>query len=365
MPAARRVGWVALAAALVVAAGTLLPVGSTLPLADGSGAALHAGAARAAALGSPTTSPAGPLGAAFQEDPFAWLLLIRLLLAAVTCWAVAWLGYAVWGSPWAAAIAIVVSVPWLASPDVWFLTLPLLALLLELPERHPSHALAVALGAGIGIVSLIKFSCLVAAAGVLGPLALADAVERRVPSATLAAVYAGGIGWLASGQPLGQVIAWLSLSLQEVAGGSPSAMQFSADRALVVHTGIVALAVLASAWPLLRPLTRLLRWAGRIATGETLFLLVRAGLVRADAHIYITIFGLMVVAVWMALTLGRQRGALAALLVAVVGVGSLGIHTALRIGPPQAYFAPISPLAALQRLATLPSLLSSDPGDGR
>jgi len=366
MPETRRLGCLALASALLVAAGALLPVPPTLlqPHLDSFGAALHYTAASSAIVGSQTISTFGPLGFVFYDvylpQTFVWLLLIRVGLAAVTCWALAWLGLAVWQSPWIAALAIVASAPWLASPDVWFLTLPFLAVLLELPQRRAPKALAIALGASIGLVSLVKFSCLVAAAGVLVPLALADAAERRVPSTTLAALVAAGLGWLAARQPLGEMVTWLSVSTREITAGYPNAMQLPANPFLLLHTGIVTLAVLALAWPLLRPHARLRRWAGWVACGETLYVLVRAGFVRADVHIYITVFGLLIVALWIGLTLGRGQAAAAALVVAAAGVGGLWWHATLTLGPPRDSFAPIYAGSALSRLMMLPFVVAGD-----
>jgi hypothetical protein len=367
MPELRRLGWVGLAVALLIAAGALLPVPPTLlraQLDSSFAAALHYNAATGATVGSQTISTFGPLGFVFYDlympQTFVWLLLVRFGLAAVTCWALAWLGLAVWQSPWMAALAIAASAPWLASPDVWFLTLPFLAVLLELPQRRAPQALAIALGAAIGVVSLVKFSCLVAAAGILLPLAFADVAERRVPSTTLAALAAAALGWVAAQQPLGQVIAWLSVSMREITAGYASAMQLPADSALLVHAAIVTVAVLGLAWPLLRGHTRFLRWAGWLAIAETLYVLVRAGLVRADVHAYITVFGLLIVALWMALTLGRRRAAALALAVAGLGAGGLWLHATLTLGPPRAYFAPIYTLSALARLSMLPIVLTGN-----
>ena len=124
---------------------------------------------------------------------------------AATCWTLAWLGYAAWDSPWGAAVAVLVCAPLLAPPDVWFLTLPLLVVLIELPAGHRAPVgLRAALGAAVGLVSLIKFTFLLAALAVLVPLTAASLLARhRVPVAA-GARCCRGRAWFAAGQTRGR-----------------------------------------------------------------------------------------------------------------------------------------------------------------
>src|SRR6266702_785840 len=102
-------GWTALAAAVLTAAGALLPIPPQLlasHLDEAFGATLHFAAAHRYAVGTQLISTFGPLGFVFYDTyfpaTFAWLLVIRAALAAATCGALAWIGYAAWGSPWGA-----------------------------------------------------------------------------------------------------------------------------------------------------------------------------------------------------------------------------------------------------------------------
>src|SRR5262249_50989145 len=156
---------------------------------------------------------------------FAWLFALRAALAAVTCWALAWIGYAAWRGPWGAALAIAACTPFFASPDVWFLILPLLAALMELVDRPVPAALRVTLGAAIGAASLIKFAFLLAAIAVLAPLSAAAVLKRRVPLSAVGALIGGGGAWVATGNGWGDWLAYLDWSAREISPGYADAMQ--------------------------------------------------------------------------------------------------------------------------------------------
>lgn len=365
-----RASWSALAAALVVAAGALLPIPPQFlqnQIDSAFAATLHLGAARGYAVGSDLISTYGPLGFVFSSlytpETFARLLGVRAALAAVTCWALAWLGFASWASPWAAAIAVLACVPFLALPDVWFLTLPLLALLIDLgSEKRAPLALRLSLGAALGVVSLIKFTFLIAALVALAPLVLFDALaRRRVSLLAIAALVAAALGWCASGQQLGAVLPYLDWSLREISRGYPSAMQMPADGGLMLHAAVVSLAVLVAAALLARRRGRAPGAALIAAAAGIVFLLWRAGFVRADVHVYITVFGLLVVAVWLALIRdgGRRQIAVSALLIALFPA-ALYVHARVLQGMPWGDFRPLRPDQAIWRLAALPLVLSGD-----
>jgi hypothetical protein len=368
--AGRIAGCTALVAALLAAAGALLPIPPQFlanRLDPAFGAALHFGAAHGYAVGTRLISTFGPLGFVFynQYDPqtFAWLLALRAALAAVTCWVLAWLGWAALGSPWGAAFAVAACTPFLASPDVWFLTLPALAVLVELQaDRAPPLALRLALGAAIGLASLIKFTFLLAALAVLVPLAGPDVrARRRVPVVAVTAVVVGAATWLLTGQGAGDWLRYLDWSVRDISSGYAGAMQLPADGWLTVHAAAVSAAVLVAGALLVRRRLSSGRWAADLALAGILYLLFRAGFVRADVHTFITSFGLLVLAVLLALLWARRPADLviAALLVALLP-GGLWVHTLAVQGPPIMYFGPVFPDQAIRRLSAAPLLFSGD-----
>jgi hypothetical protein len=367
--AGRAAGWTALVAALLIAAGVLLPIPPqflAIPLDRAFGATLHFGAARGYGVGTRLISAFGPLGFVFypQYDPdtFFWLLALRSVLAVATCWALAWIGYAAWGSPWGAAVALFTCAPFLAPPDVWFLTLPALAVLVDLPAgRAPPAALRLSLGAAIGLASLIKFTVMLAALAVLVPLtAGALRTRRRAALAGGAAVLAAAAAWLATGQT-GDCLHYLDWSLRDTAAAYASAMQLPTDPWLTLHAAAVSAAVFVAGALLVRRRLRTGRWAAYLALAGILCLVFKAGFVRADVHAFITSFGLLVVAVLLALLWSRRPLELApgALLVALLP-GGLWAHTVAVHGPPIMYFPPRWPAEAIRHLAAAPLVFGGD-----
>lgn len=355
MWALRVAGWTVVLAALFAAAGAMLPL-SPVSIREGFYATLHFGVATGKSFGTELISTFGPLGFLFYPvyfpATFAWLFALRAVLAGATCWALVWIGYAAWDGPWGAALAVGGCAPFLAVDDVWFNVLPLLAVLIELPGRRAPALLRVALGAAIGIASLIKFTFFISAFAVLVPLtAAAILTRRRIPLLTSAAVGAAAVAWMATGQRWPDLFAYLDWSAREISAGYSSAMQLPVDSHLIEHTVAVSAAVLMGgtllAW-------RRLRWAGWpvvLALAAVLFLLFKAGFVRADVHVFITCFGLLVIAGLLAVLCGRRPWqVIVAALLLVLLPGRLWMHTVAVAGPPTLYFPPIFPPQALRRL---------------
>jgi len=352
----RSAGWVALVAALLTAAGALLPLPPEWLRAENSFyATLHFALANRLRAGRDIIGTFGPLGFLFVPvyfpDTFAWLLGLRALLAATTCWTLAWIGYVAWRGPWGAAIAVGGCAPFLASPDVWFLLVPLLAALIELPQRPAPRALQLALGAAIGVIALIKFSFLVNAVAVLAPLtAVALLVRRRLPVVTTAAAVSAAAAWVATGHAVADWLPYLDWS-REITDGYPSAMWLRPDPALTADALRVGAALLAAgalvAW-------RHRRWRGWVfvpVLAAVLVLFFKAGFMRPDVHVYITCFGLLVIAVLLALLWGPGplRVAIASVLIALLP-GRLWMHTIAAVGPPTLFFPPVFPPQAVERL---------------
>ena len=347
--ALRVAGWVAMLAALLVAAGAMLPLSPT-SIREGFFATLHFGVA----TGTPLISTFGPLGFLFfplyYPDTYVWLFGLRAALAAATCGTLAWIGYAAWDGPWGAALAVGTCAPFLAVDDVWFTVLPLLAALIDLPRRPVPPVVRIALGASIGLASLIKFTFFIAAAVVLIPVTVAALLARRVPVVTTAAAIAAAVAWRATGHGWADWLAYLDWS-REISTGYSGAMQLPFDPHLARHVAEVSAAVLAAAALLA---WRRLRWAGWavvLALAAILFLLFKTGFVRADVHVYITCFGLLVISLLLALLWGSRPGRVlvAALLIALLP-GRLYLHTLAVAGPPTLYYPPVFPRQAMQRL---------------
>ena len=361
MRAGHIAGWAALVAALLAAAGAMLPIPPQFlsnRLDPAFAATLHFAAAHGYAVGSQIISTFGPLGFVFYDlylpETYTWLLVMRGALAGATCWTLAWIGYAAWDSPWGAAVALLLCAPFLASPDVWFLVLPLLVVLIELPAgRRAPVALRATLGAVVGLVGLIKVSVLLAALAVLVPLTAASLwTRRRVPVSATAALLAGTAGWCAAGQRPARLLSYLDWSLREISAGYASAMQLPADSLLVLHAAVVSLAVFGAAVLLIQRRLASGRAAAMLACASVLYLLFKAGFVRADVHVFITTFGLLVISLLLALLWDRRptRCAVAALLVGLLP-GLLWLHAVAVQGPPGMYFPPIFAYQAIGRLA--------------
>lgn len=366
----RRVaGWTALLGASLVAAAALVPIPPQFLAGDLDAefaAALHFGAAHRYRVGTDLISTHGPLGFVYYDqyaaDTYAWLLGFRAGLAAATCAALAWLGYTAWKSPWGAALAVLLCTPFLAAPDVWLFTLPLLALLIERwPVGPVPLTLRLALGAAIGLASLIKFTILLAALIVLMPLAVSDLLRRRrVSPLVVAALAAAVLAWLAGGQGAVDSVGYLDWSLREISSGYSEAMQRPAAGILGVHAILVSVVVVAGFTRLLHRRGAPGTWASALALSGLCYLLYRAGFVRADAHIFITVFGLLVATLLLVLLSARTLRGLAAgaLLVAIVPA-TLWVHVAVRRSA-YGYFRPFGPLQLVARLATWPLILGGD-----
>ncbi len=361
----RGLGWLALVAAAGVAMLALLPIEpSYLDLSlDGSFAAtLHYAAATP---GTHLISTYGPLG--FLQYPtylpatWGWLVAGQALLGAILCWTVAWIGWAAWASPWGGALALAASAPLLGNADVRWFVVPALALFIDLPVgRRAPLALRVALGVAIGAVGLIKVSYLIAAAAVLVPLAARELYLRRAPVLALVAAASTALLWRGSGRGVGEWMAFLDWSLRDIAPGYAQAMQLPTTPLLVGHAALVSAAVLVAALWLARRSVGAAWWVYGVALGGWLFLLFKAGFVRADVHhLAITALGLIFAAVLLALLSGPRRGhvALAALLVVLLPV-ALYRHIAAGEQHPGRLFTALGPGDLWRRAAVAPALLA-------
>jgi hypothetical protein len=355
-------GWVALVVAVGGAAGALLPLRPELlglELDEAFGAVLHFAAAHPADVRPISTF--GPLGfvfyAIYLPETFAWLFGLRLALASATGWAIGWIGYEGWRSPWGAALALGACAPFLASPDVWFLTVPMLAVLFELCRRPPPTPLRVALGGAIGCAALIKFSVFLAAVATLVPISACSLLtRRRVPVTATAAASTGALAWLASGHGPASFVTYLDWSLREISPGYAAAMQLPPDETLLKLAIAASVAVLVAAAGLAtsRLPRRLPRAAIALALGAWLFLLFKAGFVRADLHVTITAGGLVVGSVLLALLMGPTRRGLACAMLVAALPAWLWWHAG---GLAAMYFRPIWPREAWRRIADAPQWL--------
>jgi hypothetical protein len=363
----RRVGGLVLVGALSVAAGVLLPLTPVYvspALDDSFAATLHFAAATRAA-GTRVISTFGPLGFAFHDfyypATYASMFALQLGLAAILCWALGWIGWAMLGSIWGAVLTIGACIPFLGSPDVRVLILPLLAVLIEMPRAAGAPAtLRLAVGVAVGVVGLIKVTCLVAALVVLAPLTLVDVLGRRAPLTTIGAGATVGLLWWAMGLGWVDAVSYIDWSLREITPGYASAMQLPTSLALLAHVALVSAATLAVGTALARRRWPRLWPAPALALAAMLYLLFKAGFVRADVHVFITSFALLVIGVLIAVLVARtpRRLALALVLVAALP-GALLWHAVGVQGPPTTVFRAVFPLEALRRLGVLPDVLWS------
>lgn len=365
----RAAGWVALAFAVVAALAAQLPLqpGSLKATLDGSFAAvLHHVAAQPPGQRPRLISTYGPLGfthyALFLPETYARMLAVRAALAAVLCWATAWLGWVAWASPWGAALALAACTPLLGAADARSLALVAMVPLVELAAARRAPApLRLALGAAVGLLALTKVTFVTAALVVLGPLALADLFARRPPLTALAALATAVAGWLLLGQGWTDLVAYLDWSLREITPGYTEAMQLRTTPRLVEHAAAVSVALLAwvvvLAWRSGRPGW----WAPVLACAGLLVLQFKSGFVRADVHVFTTAFALLVEGVLLFVLSGRRPAVVASVTLLLAAVpGALLWHALVANGTPTTVFRFVLPNDLRARLAALPGVARMD-----
>lgn len=358
--------WVVLVGAAIVAAAMQLPLhpGLLEPTLDGSFAmVLHHAAAQPLAERPQLISTYGPLGFShfsfYLPQTFAAMLAVRAALAAVLCWAIAWVGWAGSGSPWGAALALLAGAPFLNGPDARCFVLLALVPLLELAPARPPTALRLALGAALGVLALVKVTFVTAALLVLAPLGVLALLRRRVPVSALAAAVTVLVGWWATGLGAAAFAAYLDWSFRDITPGYTPAMQLRTSTALVVHAAAVSLALLAWASALAWRRLRGWWWAPVAAFAGVVLLQFKAGFVRADIHVYTTAFAVWLEAVLLAFLGAPRRRAtwLAAALAAALSAPLLA-HALAENGVASARLPSPRELAA--GLRALPALLRGD-----
>ena len=365
----RAAGWVALALAAVIAMAAVLPLQPKLldaPLDDSFAAVLNDAAAQPAAQRPRLISTYGPLGFAqyslYLPETYPALLAIRTALGAVCCWAIAWLGWAAWASPWGGALALLACAPLIGGADTRGLVLVALVPLTMVVRGRPApRTLRLALGAAIGTLTIVKATFFTAAAVVFGPLALGALLARRLPLTALAALATAGALWLSLGLSGKELAAYLDWSLREITSGYTLAMQLRTTTALVEHVVAVSAVILAwfsvLAWRSGGPGW----WALPIAFAGALLLQFKAGFVRADIHVFITVLALLAEGVLLAVSGGRRPVALllGGLLVAAVP-GALLWHAGYVGGAPTPMFRVLWPRDLIARLAAIPAVARGD-----
>ena len=211
------------------------------------------------------------------------------------------------GSPWGAALLVLASAPLLGPGDGHsFLLVALLALIELVPARPPPPLLRLVLGIALGLLAVIKVTFVSAGAIVLAPLALAALQQRRLPLSALTALATVAASWLLLGLGWGEWVAYLDWSLREITPGYSQAMQHRATTLLVWHAVAVSGALLV--WIAVLARRRLPHgwWAPPLAAAGVLFLQFKAGFVRADVHVFITAFALLLEGLALAVLLGRR-----------------------------------------------------------
>jgi hypothetical protein len=151
-------------------------------------------------------------------------------------------------------------------------------------------------------------------------------------------------------------------SVRDITSAYANAMQLRPRPWLLLHSIGVSAAVLAAGVWLVRRRLHAGRWAAEIGLAAIVYLLVKAGFVRADVHMYITAFGLLVLSILLAVLWSLVRNARVAALLVVVLPAPCGAWPRLRL--PVLNFPPIFPRAAIARLAWLPVAFDRDALNG-
>ena len=354
----RAAGWVVLALAVAFAMAAQLPLQPFFletSLDNSFAAVLNHAAAQTAAQRPRLIGTYGPLGFAqfslYLPETYGWVLAVRAALAAALCWALGWLGWAAWASPWGPAVLLLLGAPLLGNGDAQaFLLFTLVAAIELVPGRPPPRLLRVVLGVAFGVLAVTKVTFVTAAIVTLGPLAVAAQRQRRLPLTALTALATVAACWLLLGFGWGEWVAYLDWSLREITPGYSQAMQLRSTRWMVWH----AVGVSGALWVWLTALAwrRVPSgwWAPPLAYAGVLLLQFKTGFVRADIHVYITAFALLLQGMVLAVLLGRRAAAVGALLVAALP-GALLWHAFSANGR-----------RGRRRTASCPRAISSAPG---
>lgn len=225
-----RLAWCAAAAVHLALGVPWLPAMPSAELDPSWQLALHHAALQGWRFGSDVVFSFGPLGFlytdAFVPATFGLLLAARGVWALLTVALVWSLGRAAGVAPWRAAawssgLALLISF----DTDSRFYALVVAFLL----ARHvASRALLLATSAALAAGLLMKFSVGVAAAAVLGLVALEDLSRRRLPASGLVACGALALLWLLCRQPPAGLIDYLRGSL-EITSGYGEAMSVTSN----------------------------------------------------------------------------------------------------------------------------------------
>jgi hypothetical protein len=370
MRVVRAAGWGLLAFAFVAAMTAQLPLrmGFFEASLDPSFAAvLHHTTAQPSAERPRLISTYGPLGftaySFYLPETYPRLFTLRAVASLIVSATLAWLGWAAWTSPWGAALVLLAATPLLGGGDVRGLLVVALLPLVELvPDRPPPTALRVALGIALGMMAVTKVTFVTGALVTLGPLAVAGLLARRVPWAALGTLVTTAACWVLLGYGWTDWVAYLDWSLREITPGYSQAMQYRTTPALVWHTTGVSAAILATvailAWRTRRPGW----WAPPVAMTAVLLLQFKAGFVRADVHVFITAFVLLLEGVLLGVLLGpRPRAVMLAIAFVAALPGALLWHALATNGIPTTEFRFVAPLDLVARFKALTALARDDP----
>lgn len=234
-------------------------------------------------------------------------------------------------------------------------------MLIRSEYRRPAWIMAIA--AGFAIFSLVKFTNLMLCVFTVGILAGYYILTRsRAHAALLAgtfvAVFMGG--WMACGQALGNLPAFLYYGMQ-ISNGYVGAMGlYESPATLAFGLAATASVVIYAALHLAGSTNRLQAASSVAIVGAVIFLNWKHGFVRADGHVFAHyIMVLLVICAYPALTVDNERWSWAKNL--VLGAGAavcfLGI---IQFSPPTALEAPSlwngRLLDNMRALADLPAL---------
>lgn len=247
-----------------------------------------------------TSGPWGFVGTQyFTPSTYPLLLVIWLGLLSLMAWGLwAWSG-TVCSSPLRrvatySTLLLIVTITGSATTDVFCFLLSFVLLLL-LQKREPAILPNVAIALALSLLSLAKFSCLMATLPVVAVALFEDLRQHKLPASALSFISGLLLFWVGAHQRLGGLWTYLRRSF-EIASGYSEAMALAqpsvepSEKALFFFASAILITLFA-----LSCLRKEFKVTAFVALSAILFVAYKAGFVRQDAHMLIpaaTIFGL-------------------------------------------------------------------------
>lgn len=327
--------------ALALAAAYFIPFAPVMPTGDVDPSwayGMNQGYAQRLVLGRDLMFTMGPLASVFTRLYHPATDTSMLLGSALV--ALGWgagMAVLVWPRRIPLLIVLPVVVAVASSPDARLMALPFLLLLAVLRlcvppgsrfhlEPGPAAVAGIAvLAAACGILPLIKGSFLGAAVGELGLAVLATLLARRFGLSALIAVVPIAslcIVWIATHQPIGALPDFFR-TLGHMISGYSEAMSLDSSLTLPAVWLVAPVALAYLTWIAPRTDIGPWRWIGLLGLAGYAFVVFKAAFVRQIWHPVGASETLLLLAVELAACVASRRGALAILVIGVLGWGAV------------------------------------------